>query len=114
MIERLNAWLIQDDAGKPLGTVALRSRFDKARAQAGVDFLLRDIRAKAATHTGDLAHSQKLRGHRNREMPEHYVRSWGESGSRLYGSARCGYLGCIGRQSPEANLQLRGAASRAL
>jgi integrase len=56
-------------------TFALRSRFDKARALAGVDFQFRDIRAKAATDTGDLAHSQKLLGHRNREMTEHYVRS---------------------------------------
>lgn len=72
--ERLSAWLIQDDDGKPLGTFGLRSRFDKARKLAGVDFQFRDIRAKAATDTGDLAHSQKLLGHRNREMTEHYVR----------------------------------------
>ena len=73
--ERLRAWLIQDVDGKPLGTFALRSRFDKARALAGVDFQFRDNRAKAATDTGDLAHSQKLLGHRNREMTEHYVKS---------------------------------------
>lgn len=72
--ERLSAWLIQDDNGKPLGTHGLRSRFDKARRAAGVEFQFRDIRAKAATDTGDLAHSQKLLGHRNREMTEHYVR----------------------------------------
>ncbi len=71
----LSAWLIQDDDGKPLGTFGLRSRFDKARRAAGVEFQFRDIRAKAATDTGDLAHSQKLLGHRNREMTEHYVRS---------------------------------------
>lgn len=73
--ERLSAWLIQDDDGKPLGTFGLRSRFDKARRAAGVEFQFRDIRAKAATDTGDLAHSQKLLGHRNRDMTEHYVRS---------------------------------------
>ncbi len=72
--ERLSDWLIQDDSGKPLGTFAMRSRFDKARRAAGVEFQFRDIRAKAATDTGDLAHSQKLLGHRNREMTEHYVR----------------------------------------
>lgn len=69
------AELIQDDDGKPLGTFALRSRFDKARTAAGVSFQFRDLRAKAATDTGDLAHSQKLLGHRNREMTEHYVRA---------------------------------------
>lgn len=71
---RLSAGLIQDDDGKPLGTFALWSRFDKARALAGVDFRFRDIRAKAASDTGDLAHSQKLLGHRNRAMTEQYVR----------------------------------------
>ena len=49
-------------------------RFDKARKAAGVSFQFRDIRAKAATDTGDLAHSQKLLGHLNHEMKEHYVR----------------------------------------
>ncbi|WP_249937139.1 tyrosine-type recombinase/integrase [Roseateles sp. DAIF2] len=73
--ERLSAWLIQDDDGKPLGTFGLRSRFDKARRAAGVEFQFRDIQAKAATNTGDLAHSQKLLGHRNREMTEHYERA---------------------------------------
>lgn len=40
-----------------------------------MEFQFRDIRAKAATDTGDLAHSQKLLEHRNREMTEHYVRT---------------------------------------
>ena len=71
----ISAWLIQDDNGQPLSSFALRSRFDKARALARVDFQFRDIRAKAATDTGDLAHSQKLLAHKNREMTEHYVRS---------------------------------------
>jgi len=34
------------------------------------------IRAKAATDTGDLAHSQKLLAHKNRQMTEHYVKAW--------------------------------------
>ena len=67
-------YLIQDDNGQPLGQFTLRSRFDKARRLAGVSFQFRDIRAKAATDTGDLAHSQKLLAHRNRDMTEHYVR----------------------------------------
>jgi integrase len=66
--------LIQDDGGIPLGVYALRSRFDKARKAAGVSFQLRDIRAKAATDTGDLAHAQVLLGHKRREMTEHYVK----------------------------------------
>ena len=83
VIERINqrprkaisTFLIQDENGQPLSQGALRSRFDKARTLAKVDFQFRDIRAKAATDTGDLAHSQKLLAHKNREMTEHYVKS---------------------------------------
>ena len=83
VIERINQrprkaispFLIQDENGQPLSQFALRSRFDKARTLAKVDFQFRDIRAKAATDTGDLAHSQKLLAHKNREMTEHYVKA---------------------------------------
>jgi integrase len=71
----ISAYLIQDENGQPLTYFALRSRFDKARELAGVSFQFRDIRAKAATDTGDLAHSQKLLAHKNRDMTEHYVRA---------------------------------------
>jgi integrase len=72
--EATGLYLIQDERGQPLSKFAMRSRFDKARTLAGVDFQFRDIRAKAATDTGDLAHSQKLLAHKNRGMTEHYVR----------------------------------------
>jgi integrase len=72
--ERYSAFLIQDDNGRPLSMLALRSRFDKARKAAGVIFQFRDIRAKTASDTQDLAHSQRLLGHKNRDMTEHYVR----------------------------------------
>jgi integrase len=82
IVNRINArprkaispFLIQDENGQPLSKDALRSRFDKARELAGVQFQFRDIRAKAATDTGDLAHSQKLLAHKNRGMTETYVR----------------------------------------
>jgi integrase len=67
--------LLQNDDGTPVSPFELRSRFDKARQLAGVSFQFRDIRAKAASDTGDLAHSQKLLGHQSRNMTEHYVRS---------------------------------------
>jgi integrase len=70
----ISVYLIQDENGQPLTQGALRSRFDKARTLAKVYFQFRDIRAKAATDTGDLAHSQKLLAHKNREMTEHYVK----------------------------------------
>jgi integrase len=72
--ERHSAMLIQDDNGRPLSKGALRTRFNKARKAAGVDFQFRDIRAKTASDTGDLAHSQRLLGHKTRDMTEHYVR----------------------------------------
>lgn len=82
VIERINGrpkkvtglYLIQDESGRALTQDAMRSRFDKARETAGVSFQFRDLRAKAASDTGDLGHSQKLLGHRSRDMTEHYVR----------------------------------------
>lgn len=71
----ISAYIIQDENGQPLTQCALRSRFDKARTLAKVNFQFRDIRAKAATDTGDLAHSQKLLAHKNREMTEHYIKA---------------------------------------
>ena len=71
----IGAYLVQDENGQPLSKDAMRSRFAKARTAAGVDFQFRDIRAKAATDTGDLAHSQALLGHKNREMTERYVKT---------------------------------------
>ena len=70
-----SAYLIQDDSGQPLTQGALRSRFDKARTLAQVEFQFRDISAKAATDTGDLAHSQKLLADKKRDMTEHYVKA---------------------------------------
>lgn len=71
----ISPYLIQDENGQPLTYFALRSRFDGARELAGVSFQFRDLRAKAATDTGDLAHSQKLLAHKNRDMTEQYVRA---------------------------------------
>ena len=72
--QRLSDFLIQDDNGRRLSMLAMRARFDKARRAAGVSFQFRDIRAKTASDTGDLAHSQRLLGHKNRDMTEHYMR----------------------------------------
>ncbi len=79
--DQISPFLIQDDNGQPIGPHTLRSRLDKARKIAGVSFQFRDIRAKTATDTGDLAHSQSLLGHKKRDMTEHYVRR--HSGQRV-------------------------------
>lgn len=67
-------FLLQDSNSQGLNYTTLRSRFDKARKAAGVSFQFRDLRAKAATDTEDLAHAQSLLGHRNRSTTEIYTR----------------------------------------
>lgn len=71
---RMGELLVQIGGGAVLTEDTLRKRFDKARTKAGVDFQFRDLRAKAATDTKDLAWSQKLLGHQSRAMTEDYVR----------------------------------------
>lgn len=72
--------LLVNEEGKPLGRDAIRSRFDKARAAAGVaksDFQIRDLRAKAATETDDAGGTraaQALLGHTTEGMTASYIR----------------------------------------
>ena len=42
----ISAFLVQDENGQPLTLGALRSRFNKARKQAKVDFQFRDFAAR--------------------------------------------------------------------
>ena len=53
----ISSYIVQDENGQPLTQCALRSRLDKARTLAKVVFQFRDILARAATDTVDLAHS---------------------------------------------------------
>lgn len=73
-----NLALICKEDGQPLTKCALRKRFDKARAVAGVSFQFRDLRAKAGTdkaNAKDLREAQKQLGHKTIQMTEHYVRN---------------------------------------
>lgn len=72
--DKVNKALLKNPDGQRLNYFALRSRFDKAREVVGVDFQFRDLRAKAATDTNDLAHAQRLLGHKNRSTTEIYTR----------------------------------------
>lgn len=72
--DKVNKSLLQDPDGQRLSYFALRSRFDKAREIAGVNFQFRDLRAKTATDTNDLGHAQRLLGHKNRTTTEIYTR----------------------------------------
>src|SRR5450830_364228 len=72
--DKVNQALLQDPDGQRLTYFALRSRFDSAREKSGVSFQFRDLRAKTATDIDDLAHAQRLLGHKNRSTTEIYTR----------------------------------------
>jgi integrase len=73
-VVKVASQLVQNAKASRITYAALRSRFDKARAAAGVEFQFRDLRAKAATDVADLAHAQGLLGHKTRAMTEHYTK----------------------------------------
>jgi integrase len=72
--------LLVNEAGQPLSRDAMRFRFDKARAAAGIakaDLQFRDFRAKAATDTDEAAGTraaQALLGHTTEAMTANYIR----------------------------------------
>jgi len=73
--------LLLDEYGQPLSKGQLRSRFDAARAAAGVPkaaFQFRDLRAKAGTDkadsAGDIRQAQKQLGHSSVVQTESYTR----------------------------------------
>lgn len=75
-----SASLLIDEKGKALTSRNLRTRFDKAREDAGIEkskFQFRDLRAKAATDVNeytDIKKAQTLLGHTSEKMTEHYIR----------------------------------------
>ena len=66
--------LIANKSGETFTPGMFKKRFNRARDAAGVQFQLRDLRAKNATETDDLALAQKWLAHAYRTMTEHYVR----------------------------------------
>lgn len=72
--------LLVNEAGQPLTKYMLRSRFDDARARAGVKkdlFQFRDLRAKAATEIDEASGTraaQALLGHTTEGMTADYIR----------------------------------------
>lgn len=74
--------LAVNEQGQRLSYDALRQRFHRARAAAGLEvdaFQFRDLRAKAGTDTteaaGDIRQAQRQLGHASIQMTEHYVRA---------------------------------------
>lgn len=67
--------LIVDEDGKALTKDSLRGRFDRARLSAGVDFQMRDLRAKSARDTVDIGDAQRRLAHSSVAMTERYRRA---------------------------------------
>lgn len=71
--------LLVDEHGKPMTKAKLRSRFEAARAAAGIDgsaFQFRDLRRKSGSDLRDqvgLEAAQALLGHSSVVMTEHYT-----------------------------------------
>lgn len=72
--ERVGTQLLLNRRGMALTYNQFRFEFDKVRTATKSDWQLRDLRAKAATDSGNLAHAQKLLGHRSRSTTEIYTR----------------------------------------
>lgn len=80
----VSTYLLVNERGAKMTKAMLRSRFEKARAAAGIagnDFQFRDLRRKAATDLRDQAGldaAQDLAGHKDRAMTEHYTAARGK------------------------------------
>lgn len=69
--------LLRDSNGNNLSSTMLRSLFDTARTKSGVNFQLRDLRAKAGTDKEEnqgMAAAKDQLGHKSESMTAHYVR----------------------------------------
>lgn len=81
--------LLVDEKGAPMTKAKLRSRFEIARAAAGIagkDFQFRDMRRKSGTDLRDqegLDAAQDLLGHKTRAMTEHYTGARGKIRSAI-------------------------------
>lgn len=75
-----SVYLVADKNGQPITYWQLEDRWSATRAKVAetipsvADLQMRDIRGKAATDVEDLAHAQKLLGHKSRAMTEKYVK----------------------------------------
>ena len=67
--------LIVDEKGMAVTKDSLRGRFDRARTRAGVEFQMRDLRAKSASDTVDIGEAQRRLAHSSVAMTERYRRA---------------------------------------
>ena len=71
----ISQYLIADESGQKIKASKIRTLFDIARKASGVDFQLRDIRAKVATDEDDFQSAHERLGHTTRGMSEHYIKT---------------------------------------
>jgi integrase len=81
VVERLtgypvgSVYLVRDERGQRLTLSALRKRFWIARAKAGADWQIRDLRAKAASDLDTAQKAQALLGHSSASTTDGYIRA---------------------------------------
>ena len=79
-----NLFLLVNERGQKMTKAMLRSRFEKARTDAGIagiDFQFRDLRRKSGSDLRDQAGldaAQNLLGHKSQAMTEHYTAGRGK------------------------------------
>lgn len=73
--DRVGSQLLVNRRGEALTYNQFRFEFDKVREALGVDWQLRDLRAKTATDLNNLGSAQRLLGHRSRSTTEIYTRN---------------------------------------
>jgi hypothetical protein len=61
-------------SGTADGLSGARTDSTRSARLQGMSFQFRDLRAEAATDTDDLAHTQRLLGHKKRGTPDSYTR----------------------------------------
>ena len=69
-----SVYLVRDERGQRLTLSAIRRRFWKARTKAGVDWQIRDLRAKAASDMVSVQKAQALLGHNAASTTDGYIR----------------------------------------
>lgn len=69
-----SVYLIRDERGQPFRLQAIRRRFWVARAAAGADWQLRDLRPKAGTDLDDNMAANRLLGHAAMSTTDGYLR----------------------------------------
>lgn len=70
----VGVYLVRDERGQRLTLAAIRRRFRKTQAEAGADWQIRDLRAKAARDMATAQKAQALLGHSAASPTDGYLR----------------------------------------